>query len=65
MLIIQEDYYPIVIVQFEGAATVEDTEKYLSRFNNWLSQSQLFGLIVHQATENTETEQTQVAMSEL
>jgi hypothetical protein len=48
MLTIDEERYPVVIVEFEGVTTLEDTKTYLSRFDTWLARGQAFGIVVHQ-----------------
>lgn len=49
MITINEANYPIISVHFEHVVTLEDTEKYLHHFNNWLSLERQFGIIVHQS----------------
>ncbi len=46
---IDEDHYPVVFVHFQNATTLEDTEKYLSHFQGWLSKQDRFGIILHQS----------------
>jgi queuine/archaeosine tRNA-ribosyltransferase len=55
---IDEDNYPVVLVHFENVATLEDTEKYLSHFQAWLSKQHRFGIILHQShTEDGNTDE--------
>lgn len=58
MITINESNYPIVSVHFRNMSTLEDTEKYLSYFDKWLSLNQKFGLILDQSNyENKESVQ--------
>jgi hypothetical protein len=57
MIIINESNYPIVSIRFENASTLEDTEKYLSYFDKWLSLNQKFGLILDQSTAQQQEDQ--------
>ena len=49
MIAINESNYPIVSIHFRNVSTLEDTEKYLSYFDKWLSLNQKFGLILDQS----------------
>ncbi|MBP0002785.1 MAG: hypothetical protein J7642_03525 [Cyanobacteria bacterium SBC] len=49
MIEIEEQNYPIVSVKFEGVATLEETEAYLSQFTDWLSREKPFGLILYRS----------------
>lgn len=58
MITINETNYPIISVHFENVATLEDTEKYLSRFGNWLLHEHQFGIIIRQSnSQEKDTDQ--------
>ena len=48
MLTIHDDHYPIAVVGFDGTATLDDTQAYLSKFGVWLLHVQSFVIIMHQ-----------------
>lgn len=62
MLTIHDETFPLVSVQFTGTASLEDTEAYLAAFSRWLSQRELFGLIVQQSeSEESDSQQAHTA----
>jgi len=60
MITINESNYPIVAVHFGNTSTLDDTKKYLSSFDKWLTSKQKFGLILDQSTSHNQ-ESTQEA----
>lgn len=64
MITINEQNYPVLSIHFLGASTVAETEKFLSRFSEWLARQEQFSLILRQtAQENdvvTKEEHSQV-----
>ena len=53
VIAITEKTYPLIYVHFQGASTIKNTKKFLSRFDEWLSRRKSFSLILRQtAIEN-------------
>jgi hypothetical protein len=48
MIVINEEKFPMIYANIDGAETVEDMEMFLSCFNKWLSRDEKFGVIFNQ-----------------
>ncbi|MBW4677717.1 MAG: hypothetical protein KME52_28080 [Desmonostoc geniculatum HA4340-LM1] len=48
MITFNEEKWPVVYAHFHGVQTLEDVEKYLLRFDYWLSREEKFSLIINQ-----------------
>lgn len=47
-IVITDKTYPLVYVHFQGASTLENTQNFLARFDEWLLRQKSFSLILRQ-----------------
>ena len=54
-IVITDKTYPLVYVHFQGASTLENTQNFLARFDEWLSCRESFSIILRQTAMENES----------